>query len=286
MRNRNFFIAKVNIHGNIFSQDLHELITIHIPRVLLEQKTIKINTWNWSFTDVVEEIIDDKKIIHGNVTKSKHKKQKYRIGTRTVEEIPQNELAETAFFVYDPHSELLVHESNASISAIEFRNFFTILLSRDYKVGEVVINPIPVPYKIREELKSFDKVTRIAFHLIHPNPGKPEYNLFNKIIKDVKLKELDIEMENKDGIQVYNDASGEQLNEVIVDGVKLVESGYGDVDFSGYNEQTILGKRKNRKIKKNKRFQSSKALKVLKTNETDINSLITSILHFMRNTYL
>ncbi|WP_141994968.1 hypothetical protein [Bacillus sp. B4EP4a] len=286
MRNRKFFIAKVNIHGNIFEQNLQELISVHIPRVLLDPKPLKINTWNWAFTDVELKVIENNKIIFGNVTKSKLKKQKYKDGARTIEEISDKELAETAFFVYDPESELLVHESNTSISAKEFRNFFTILLGKDPYVGEVILKPIPIPYKIKEELKSYDKVTRIAFHLIHPNPGKSEFNLFNKIINDVQLKELDIEMQNNDGIQIYSEDQGssEGLNEIIEEGILLVEKGYGDIDLSGYNEQTVQGKRKMKKIKKNKKFRSAQSVKVLTTNEIDKNALIIKIIDFMRNT--
>ncbi|MFD0825808.1 hypothetical protein ACT8ZR_09030 [Neobacillus sp. M.A.Huq-85] len=286
MRNRKFYIAKINIHGNIFSQNLEELISNHIPRVLLNPKDSKFNTWNWSFTDVEEKFIDNKKVITGNVTKSKLKKQKYRVGSKTIEEIPENEIAETAFFVYDPSSELLVHESNASISAVEFRNFFTILLSRDPYIGKVIIKPIPVPYKIKQELKSYDKVTRISFHLIHPNPGKKEFNIFNQIIHDTKLKELDITLQNQDGINIYeNDETTEDFNGVIEDGIKLVEKGYGEVDLSGYNEQTVIGKRKDRKIKKKRRFLSKNSVEVLKTNETNKNDLIHKIADFM-NTFL
>ena len=53
MSKRTFYAAKINIHGNILSPNLIELIEIHIPRVILKQKPdLKIHTWNWTFTDV------------------------------------------------------------------------------------------------------------------------------------------------------------------------------------------------------------------------------------------
>lgn len=285
MAKRKFFIAKVNIHGNIFSQNLDELIKVHIPRVILNPEEIKINTWNWSFTDVDNYYINDKKLIIGNVTKSKYKKQKFKDGSKTFVSTSQNELAETAFFVYDPESELLVHQSNASISALEFRNFFTRLLSRDTYVGEVVLKPIPIPYKIKEELKTYDKITRIAFHLIHPNPGKKEFNLYNRIINDVQLKELDIDMKNKDGIDIYEPDKKvhDSLNVVIEDGINLVEKGYGDIDINGYNETTIQGKRKPKKVKQPKKFKSSSSIRSLVIIDVDVDKTVGKIFDFMKD---
>ncbi|MDE0581514.1 hypothetical protein ON064_00425 [Planococcus sp. A6] len=285
MANRKFFIAKVNIHGNIFSQNLDELIKVHIPRVILNPEEIKINTWNWSFTDVANYVINDKNLIIGNVTKSKFKKQKFKDGGKTFLSVSENELAETAFFVYDPENELLVHQSNTSISAPEFRNFFTRLLSRDTYVGEVIINPIPIPYKIKDELKSYDKITRIAFHLIHPNPGKKEFNLYNQIIDGVQLKELDIDMKNKDGIDIYEDESTEQsnLNEVIEDGINLVEKGYGDIDINGYNETTIQGKRKPKKVKNIRKFKSSSSVRSIVVVDLDLDKTVDKIFNFMKD---
>lgn len=285
MSKRKFYIAKVNIHGNIFSQNLEELINVHIPRVILNPKEIKINTWNWSFTDVATFEIEEKKFIIGNVTKSKYKNQKIKDGAKTFIHPSENELAETAFFVYDPESELLVHQSNASISAMEFQNFFTLLLSRDTHVGEVVINPIPVPYRIKEELKGYDKITRISFHLIHPNPGKKEFNLYNRIIHDVQLKELDIDMKNKDGIDIFSDKkhSSENLNEVIEDGIKLVENGYGDIDINGYNEHTIQGKKRPKKVKQPKRFKSASSVRFLTLIDGDLDRTVAKIYDFMKD---
>lgn len=84
MRTRVFYAAKINIHGNIFSQDLDELIKVHIPRVILESDSIKVNTWNWSFTDIENKEINGRQLITGNVTKSKHTTQKVRMGQKTV----------------------------------------------------------------------------------------------------------------------------------------------------------------------------------------------------------
>ncbi|MED1201986.1 hypothetical protein [Heyndrickxia acidicola] len=288
MIKRKFYIAKVNIHGNIFSQNLDELISYHIPRVLLNPVPIKIHTWNWSFTDVEQINYEGHNLIIGNVTKSKRKPQKYKLGSKTFVETSENELAETAFFVYDAKSELLVHESNASISAFEFRNFFTNLLSNDSYVGDVRINPIPIPFKIKDELISYDKVTKISFHLIHPNPGpgREEFNLYNKIIHDSHLKELDIEMKNKDGINIYvsNSTYNPTFTEVIEDGITLVERGYGDIDISGYNEYTIQGKKKPRIERKNKNFKSRNSVKQINIIENDRDTIISRIFHFMRNT--
>jgi hypothetical protein len=282
MTRKTFFAAKVNIHGNIFSPNLEELINYHIPRVILESKPIQIHTWNWSFTDVKEIEHEGRKYIIGNVTKSKYAKQKVRIGKTTQRIQSEHELAHTAFFVYDPAGEILVHESTSAISDYDFRKLFTNLLSRDIYVGKVVIIPIPEPHRIREEILSFDKLTRLHFHLIHPNYGREEYNLYQQIIDENRLKELNIDMINKDGF-IVSQISGENFNRSIENAISLVESGYGDIEVRGFNEVVVKGKRKKKIEKKKRSFSSKKAVRFIKTSEADENKLISIIINFIQD---
>ncbi|MDY0404654.1 hypothetical protein P5G51_003870 [Virgibacillus sp. 179-BFC.A HS] len=250
MKSRIFYAAKINIHGNIFSQDLENLIYNHIPRVLLESTTIKIHTWNWTFTDVEKINYNEQILITGNLTKSKHVNQKIRKGNKTSTVNSDDELAQTSFFVYDIKNEILAHEKTGSIDIVDFRNVFTDILGRDEYVGEVKIYPIPEPYKIREEISTMEKLTSLKFYLIHPNPGKKEFNLYQKIIKENSLKELDIGMENKDGFEITKTAVGTaaqdepKFNSTVEAGIELVESGYGDIKVKGYNTYIKKGKKR------------------------------------------
>jgi hypothetical protein len=284
MHKRTFFAAKINVHANIFSQDLFEIIRRHIPRVILESKPLKINSWNWSFTDVEKIIINDNEIITGNVTKSKFTSQKVKIGDRTEKRKTDYELAHTAFFMYDPQSEILAHESTGSISAYEFRELFTKLLSSDPYVGDVIINPIPIPQKIREEFLAIDKITKVQFHLIHPNPGKKEFNLYQGIINENGLKQLHIEMENKDGFEVgkTNKDTGEVVfKESIENGIALVESGYGSIDVKGFNQTIVPGKRKDRIQRSRKKFSSRKSVRHINIAEPDKTTFLGKLFSFI-----
>ncbi|GKU82691.1 hypothetical protein NCCP28_20870 [Niallia sp. NCCP-28] len=285
MHKRTFYAAKINVHENIFSLDLNEIINVHIPRVIIESKPIKINSWNWSFTDVSKIPNNNETIIIGNVTKSKFKNQKVKIGDKTVQRTTDYELAHTAFFVYDPQSEILAHESTGSISAQEFRELFTKLLSSDTMVGDVVINPIPVPQHIRSQLLTIDNITHVGFYLIHPNPGKEEFNSYQDIINDAGLKELIIQMENKDGFKVLSDKTSDEKPEFInsiENGISLVESGYGTIDVKGYNEVVVKGKRKDRIEKSKKKFSSRKSVRHIILHEIDNLSLVSKLCSFIK----
>lgn len=288
MNKRNFYYAKINIHGNIFSPDLDNLIEIQIPRVIKDVSTIKLNSYNWSFTDLKEETIQGRNLIHGNVTKSKYANQKVKEGKSTYQKRSENELAETAFFIYDLKNEILVFETNSRITIQSFIDLFTRLLSQDTIIGKVIINPIPIEYKIISELLSYDKVTQISFNLIHPNPGKKAFNAYNNLIYGADLKELDIKMTNYDeGIKLSDDDSTEISNPIITDGIDLVEQGYGEIDIHGENYTYTMTKRNKRKRNVQKRFFSSKkSIKKLTTQETDNRKIITDVLKAISSLFL
>lgn len=289
MSQRTFYAAKVNIHGNIFSPNLDELITIHIPRVILStDKTIKKRKWNWSFTDTERKTVQDRDLIFGNVTKSSFQQQKIKMGSKTVKQKSLHELANTSFFVYDIKNEILIHESISSIGHAEFRDMFTDLLSRDEYVGEVIIKPIPVPQMIRQEIANIEKITSIHFHIIHPNPGKKQFNLYQDLIDEHNLKELELTMKNIDGLEIATTSetdtiqSGLKFKDNIEKGIDLVEAGYGDVEVKGFREVIIEGKRKKKPVRRNKSFSSKRSLRYIKTNESD-NKLMNKLVLFINS---
>jgi hypothetical protein len=289
LRRRVFFAAKINVHENIFSQDLEKIIYEHIPRVILQSSApIKVNTWNWSFTDVESLDFIGKNILVGNITKSKIVKQKVRIGTKTLKKSTENEIAHTAFFVYDPFTEILAHEVTGAITKNDFMKLFAQLLSSDPYVGDVRVISIPVPQKIRTELLLIENITEIKFDLIHPNPGKKEFNTYQRLIKDSSSTELSVKLSNPRGIKVKseetNPVSTNEFVDSIEDGIYLVESGYGTVGVKGFNEVQIPGKRKKFITKKKtKRFSSSNSYQQIKTDETDHSKLVNRIIQFIKN---
>ncbi|WP_429844559.1 hypothetical protein [Brevibacillus sp. FIR094] len=284
MSRRVFYAAKVNIHGNILSPNLKELILVHIPRVILNPREIKLRSWNWSFTDYAEISFEGKNLIIGNVTKSRHVKQKFKIGSSTQLQQTEHELAKTAFFVYDPVGEILAHESTSEISASDFRDLFRILLSRDPLVGEVIVKPVPIPHKIRNEVLSIQKVTSIKFELIHPNPGEEEYNIYQSIIDDAGLKTLDIKLVNPDGLKIIDSVSPDatKFTRTLENGISLVESGYGEVAVRGFDEYVRKGKRKESIIeKKSRKFSSSNEVRYIQIHEPDQERLLSRLYKFI-----
>lgn len=211
---KTFYAAKINVHQEIFSNKLQKIIQVNIPNAILKMPSIKVNSYNLSFTDVKEIKHEDQRLIIGNVTKSKHASQKVRIGSTTNIVTSEHELAYTSFFIYHPLNEIIVYEVNSSIRDKDFRNFFTQFLSKDRSIGEVKIQPVPEPYRIRNELESMDKITTVHFKLIHPNPGKKEFNMYNSIIQEAKLKELDIKMVNDKGLKLTEGSQEEKTEEV------------------------------------------------------------------------
>jgi hypothetical protein len=281
MAKRTFYAAKVNIHGNIFSPNLEELINEFIPQAILKSAPLKIGTWNWTFTDVYEKNDDNQRLIIGNVTKSKQADVKVRIDSITEQRKTDFELAHTAFFVYNPEGEILVHESTGAISDFEFRKLFTRLLSRDPHIGEVKVLPIPEPRVIRQELRSIQKITHLEFHLIHPNPGREEFNQYQEIIKENKLKELEIKMVNKNGFIISESHVSGGLPHSIENGIELIEAGYGDVEIKGFDEEIRQGRKKKTIVKKKRSFSSKKSVRLIKTTEYDKERLLSRIFSFI-----
>ncbi|MGG1672557.1 hypothetical protein ACIFOE_18285 [Paenibacillus sp. NRS-1783] len=230
------------------------------------------------------------------------------------------ELARTSFFVYHPQNEIIVYEVNSSIKDTDFRVFFTKFLSKDHLIGEVKIKPVPEPYQIRTELESIQTITSVHFQLIHPNPGKKDFNLYNQIIHENKLKELDIKMVNNQGLQLKalpkveqlterdnfepiilstyieldeieerkqetvstEESKDEEYTQSIENGIHLVESGYGSVEIKGFDIVTLPGKgKKSKKRKKKRTFSSNRSVRKITTNEYSQNGLITRILNFI-----
>jgi len=222
-------------------------------------------------------------LITGNLTKSKQKSIKVKKGNETLDVVPEFEQAQTSYFAYQPLNEILLFEVNSLVSLDDFIRVFSSLLSRDVYIGEVKIVPLPEPYRIRNEINSMDVVTSIAFQLIHPNPGKKEFNLYQKIIDQNSAKEVDLKLINSSGLTIRNkeeNATTEYV-ETIEHGIRLVENGYGAIVVKGYTEVVTRSSAKPKVNKKPKNFYSSKAIRKITVNDFGEELLLSRLRSFI-----
>ncbi|WP_058300597.1 hypothetical protein [Gorillibacterium timonense] len=281
MAKKVFYASKVNVHANIFSQNLNDIIEIHIPRAILSAPSLKKGSYNWSITDVNKVLVEGSELITGNLTKSRYASMKKRDGMNTKDIVTDFEVAHTSRFFYHPVSEIIVHEFSSYINEEDFISIFQQLIGRDVYIGEIKVILIPEPHKIRSELKSIQKVTSIHFHLIHPNPGKKEFDLYNNLINQHDLKELDLCMANRDGMKISDKNDPDHLTDAIESGIQLVETGYGGVDIKGFDEVKVKGKRKDKIVREQRAFLSRKSIRKITVNEFGEEVLLSRIRSFI-----
>jgi len=279
-----FYFAKINIHGNIFQPNLEELIHTEIPRVIESAKDIKLKHSTISFTDIIRKEVNNRTVIVGHLTNSKKEKLRFKNGANTFVSNTDNEVANSAMFIYDLGSEILSFTTTTKINVQQFIKYFTSLLSQDEVVGEVVIKLIPEEYDIIEEIKAIDKITFLKFSLIHPNPGKRHYNMYKKMVKETSSKEMEISFKDeKDGLKIGNDE--ETIgNETVNDGIEMVQSGYGEIEVRGENISYVeSGKKRKtkRKVVKRRKFNSRNSNKKLSVKDGSSTKAIDKVIDFV-----
>ncbi|KGR88743.1 hypothetical protein [Lysinibacillus boronitolerans] len=279
-----FYFAKINIHGNIFKPNLDELIHTEIPRVIEAAKDIKLKHSTISFTDIIRKEINNRTVIIGHLTNSKKEKLRFKSGSNTFVSNTDNEVANSAMFIYDLGSEILSFTTTTKIGVDQFIKHFTSLLSQDEVVGEVVIKLIPEEYDIIEEIKAIDKITFLKFSLIHPNPGKRHYNMYQKMVKETSSKEMEISFKDeKDGLKIKNEKETIE-NETVNDGIEMVQSGYGEIEVRGENISYVDSgkKRKTKKrIVKRKKFNSKNSNKKLSVKDSSSSKAFEKVVDFI-----
>lgn len=285
---KTFNFAKVNIHGNIFKPNLHELIETEIPRVLKTAKEIKLKKKTISLTDVHSSIIDNRPVIIGHLTNSKKETRRVKEGDFTYLHSFDKEFANSAVFVYDLKSEILAFSTANGINVDDFIKYFTKLLSADNVVGEVIIKILPQEYDIINEIKVLEKITFIKFQLIHPNPpSSKHYNKFEEMVKETKAKEAVVSFKDqKDGLNIHTNSNGEITNDTIKDGIEMVESGYGDVEIKGENYSYVdsgVQRKTKKKVTKKKIFNSSKSRKILTVKSENFEDALNKIINFIKS---
>ncbi|RIJ65498.1 hypothetical protein [Rummeliibacillus sp. POC4] len=285
---RQFYFAKINIHGNIFKPNLEELIETEIPRVIKSATDIKMKKRTLSFTDINEDKINNRSIILGNVTTSKFENLRVKDGQQTYFSKPNKELASSSMFIYDLEKEIIAFESTGKINLDQFIKFFTQLLSQDEIVGEVVIKVFPEEYHIIKELQEIEKIKSIKFNLIHPNPRSKHYNMYEKMVTDTGAKKVDITLrDEREGLDVLIEGS-EIKTQTVSDGVAMVESGYGDLEIHGEN-YTFVPSGKKRKTKKRitqkKSFNSKKSKKHLTFTNEKQGKIVSKVVQYIADKF-
>lgn len=277
MAKKKYYFAKLNVNGNIFSQDVDEIISKLIPEAIQNDEIeITYRQNRYSFTDTKEVNFEDRIFIHGNLTKAKKIKALVKDGNITKEKEFDEFGANTAEFFYDVNNEIIVYRTTSEIKDEHFQKFFKELIERDYRIGELKIFPYTKENSIRDKINSIDVVTDLKFFLIKPNPGKKEFFEFENVIKENNLKELDIIMSNKEGIRLKKNEK--EFTNTIESGIILVESAYGRAEVKGYNRSLVktTGK-KDKPIKRKVTAVSAKFNRFLTVQETDVRDILKKI---------
>lgn len=290
---KKFLFAKVNIHGNIFSANLDQLIQHEIPRVIKSANDYRLKNSTISFTDVQQVTVNQRRVIIGHLTYSKRESLRYKDGPKTYMSKTEKEVANSALFIYDIDSEILSFTTTNKINSDTFIKYFTTLLSQDDLVGQVKIKIIPEKYDIIRQIKQLDKVTYLRFSLIHPNPGNRHYNLYKEIIKNTSAKEVDVTFrDEKDGLELSDiDSTDDKDNKIhpISDGLDMIEAGYGDIEIKGVNISYIESgtKRKTKKkIEKRRMFNSKTSYKTLTLNKINSKDAINKVINHITEFFL
>lgn len=277
MSRKKYFFAKLNVNGNIFFPDLNTIINKLIPNAIINNENeIPYYQNKFGFTDTRIISFGGNKFIHGNLTKSRKIKTLVKDGNVTKEKEFDELGAFTSEFFYDIKNEIIVYKPTSDISNEHFLRFFKELIETDYRIGELIIIPYQKENSIRAKIKSFDVVTNINFYLIKPNPGKREFYEFENIIKENNLKQLDLKMENKDGIKIQKNEK--EFTDSIESGLSLVEKAYGTVEVKGYNNVVIKVPGKKDKVNRRRvSATSAKFNRFITLKQTDVRDMVKKI---------
>ncbi|RVT67646.1 hypothetical protein [Niallia taxi] len=266
-----FIAAKVNINQNIFSDNKEELIK-SIPDAIYINKELQKNTWTWKFTDVVTFSSDGYEFIYGRLTKSRYENVDVVDGDKIVNYKIPKPVANKARFLYQIKNEVLIFEEG-EINRSEFIPVFQDLIYRNnIKIGEIIVNLIPMKNEILREIRSIDVLTKIEFDIIPPNMiEKKTFKGLTDIIKDENATRMKTTFENDKGLN--------KDGEFIEEGIEMVSNAYGEVKAYGHNFAPRSDKKKgNKKIRT--RFYSQDSVHMRKLNTSEDKELIPKLKDF------
>ncbi|MDX5476222.1 MAG: hypothetical protein LPK00_11870 [Bacillaceae bacterium] len=252
---RKFLAAKVNINGNIFNQNVKELI-LEIPTAIKSNHILKSrkSSWAWQFADVLEFNHENKQLLSGNFVKARREFRTVVEDGKTKQyEIPY-QVAYPSFFIYDPVSEVLVFEETGDIQRNHFIDAFErIIFEANVTIGKIEVKLIPRKEELYKRIMEIEILTKIEFDLIHPNfYYKEEYEDLSEIIKREKATRMKTSLENEKGLN--------KEGFIIKNGIEMVGQGYGEVKASGFNN--VPSRRKGKSKRKVMGFKSRDSIEM------------------------
>ncbi|MCI1912947.1 MAG: hypothetical protein LKJ06_07935 [Schleiferilactobacillus harbinensis] len=238
-----YYTAKLNISGNLFSNNLQEIKLKAIPETLMKfsdqqfgekmvvkestQKTANSVRYNrWILTDM-EKI--DEGIIEGNLTKIFPREEIVLEGVRTKTTVEDQ--IRTAHFFYVIRDELLAFQSTTDINYQVFPRKFEILMKKadtDLQIGDVRIELLTRIDEFKQKLFS-QPVRRVLLKFVTPNDPKTTDSIAD-ILLGSRAKKADFKMENftdDEGLQA-KDSDGQPVK-LFSDFFLLLERGYGSL---------------------------------------------------------
>lgn len=174
-------------------------------------------------------------------------------------------------FLYQVKNEVLIFEEG-ELNRNEFiQGFQELIFSNNLKIGEVVINFIPIKAEIIKEIKSIEVLTKIEFDIIPPNMiEKKTFKGLNDIIKDENATRMKAVFENKNGLN--------KDGEFIEEGIEMVSNAYGEVKAYGHNFAPRSSRKGTKKIRA--RYFSQDSIHIRKINTNDDKQLVTKLKEF------
>jgi hypothetical protein len=216
--------------------------------------------------------------IFGKLAKVKgdfvHKKYDRKTGT-IIEELEKEgqEVKDYSNFVIDYNKNYIVFEERPfEISIKQFKENFLAMYSQQFQevFGRLRIGVITEAARIFEEIKKYDKVTKVKFSIVYPNPrDRPEYEGVKKEMEKMNAKKWASNIDGKEnGLNVEDTHIGE--------GLHLIEEGYGE-DYTIYVEK---GRKKSIiTIDKIKR----KVIRTEGDNESIIKTFLEELKEYIKN---
>ncbi|MCG3793631.1 hypothetical protein CN543_28845 [Bacillus toyonensis] len=238
-----FIAAKVNIHENIFSENVEDLIRL-IPHAILKKPEILQGDYRWKITETSEINEDGRTFIYGDLVRSQFESVEVLEGDNLID-YPIPDRAYTSRFVYEPISEVLIFEETSKIRRDDFTKIFEKLIQQsDIQIGEVVISYINKTEDLVKKILALDVLTKIEFEFIHPNFHKKEtFRSLADILTEENAKKMKLNLENEKGLN----KDGQTINQ----GLEMI-SLYGEAKATGYNELPSRSQKHTRKKKQPK----------------------------------
>lgn len=226
-----YYLAKLNITENIFTEDMEKIKLDRIPKRILsfKQSTMFYSVGHkisgegktkWTFSDVDQLSAG---IISGNIAKQEAVDRIEIKDGRSIMSTENN--AKLVKFFYLIKEELLLVQSNSDINSADSVIIFRqLLLLNDqlHLIGDIDVKLLSDQSHLINELMN-KPVRRIVLNYRVPNDPRT-LNGISDILLDVHAKTGTVKVENSDGLKSKENG---KLSKVFSDITTIVSKGYG-----------------------------------------------------------